>query len=341
MTTSDSQGVRRAIRRLPLGSLDSLRPVAQAFCARSKAMFIGVADEPLAILLATSADSNLDSGKLLKVALNAVSGRGGGSPRLAQGSAPTLAALEQALTALSASRPDRSPTESACPSPESAAWSDSDSSPSKRWPRRAKVATPSCSFRDTARCACSGTSCNRGRRWANSIPRQSSRDSDRPLRRPLQRREETSSRCGRSFKLVWDRASYVPRNRGIDLQAPAFDAALHTAALFHTLFPQPTDYLQAAHSVMAEYDQRRLFRFERRQRLRNAAHRNELAALNARLLVFKWLTNIHQPQLFARVEPLFHFPWCDLEWRCHFPSLARFLPPWHWRYHYELGSDSR
>jgi alanyl-tRNA synthetase len=105
-TPPDSQGMRRATRRLPSGSLDPLRAMAQAFCARPMAVFLGVAEEPLAILLATSRDSNLDSGKLLKAALTEVGGRGGGTPRLAQGSAPTIAALEQALTALSASRPD-------------------------------------------------------------------------------------------------------------------------------------------------------------------------------------------------------------------------------------------
>jgi alanyl-tRNA synthetase len=105
-TSPDSLGIRRATRRLPSGSLDQLRAMAQAFCARPMAVFIGIAEKPPAILLATSPDSNLDSGKLLKAALNEVGGRGGGAPRLAQGSAPTLAALEQALMTLSASSQD-------------------------------------------------------------------------------------------------------------------------------------------------------------------------------------------------------------------------------------------
>jgi alanyl-tRNA synthetase len=102
----DSSGVRRAMKRLASGPLDPLRQMAQAFCGRPMAVFVGAVEQPPAILLATSQDSGLDSGKLLKAALNEVGGRGGGSPRLAQGSAPSVAALEQALTALSASRPD-------------------------------------------------------------------------------------------------------------------------------------------------------------------------------------------------------------------------------------------
>jgi hypothetical protein len=102
----DSLGIRRATKRLPSGALDTLRPVAQSFCARPMAVFVGAVDQPPAILFATSQDSGLDAGKLLKAALNAAGGRGGGGPRLAQGSAPSIAALEQAVTALSASRPD-------------------------------------------------------------------------------------------------------------------------------------------------------------------------------------------------------------------------------------------
>ena len=82
-----------------MGSVHS-RPSLAVVCGGSE-----VEQQP-AILFATSQDSGLDSGKLLKATLSGVGGRGGGAPRLAQGSAPSVAALEQALTALSASRPD-------------------------------------------------------------------------------------------------------------------------------------------------------------------------------------------------------------------------------------------
>src|SRR5262249_30652889 len=86
----DSSGLRRAIKRLSAGDLDPLRVIAQSFCARPKAVFIGAAEQPAALLLATSQDSGLDAGKLLKAALAEVGGRGGGTARLAQGSAPSL-----------------------------------------------------------------------------------------------------------------------------------------------------------------------------------------------------------------------------------------------------------
>jgi alanyl-tRNA synthetase len=105
-TSPDSFGIRRVTKRLASGALDTLRPIAQSFCGRPMAIFVGAVEQPPAILFATSQDSGVDSGKLLKAALNGVGGRGGGAPRLAQGSAPSVAALERAITALSASRPD-------------------------------------------------------------------------------------------------------------------------------------------------------------------------------------------------------------------------------------------
>jgi alanyl-tRNA synthetase len=105
-TAPDTFGIRRAIKRLASGGLDALRAMALGFCERPMAVFVGVVEQPPAILFATSQDSGLDSGKLLKAALSGVGGRGGGTPRLAQGSAPSVAALEQAVTTLSASHPD-------------------------------------------------------------------------------------------------------------------------------------------------------------------------------------------------------------------------------------------
>ena len=110
-TPPDAQGIRRVVKRLESGavsgpSLDQLRAIAQGFCARPRAVFVGAVEEPPAILMATSPDSGLDAGKLIKAALTEVGGKGGGAPRIAQGSVPSKEALERALTALSASRPD-------------------------------------------------------------------------------------------------------------------------------------------------------------------------------------------------------------------------------------------
>jgi len=59
-------------------------------------------EQPPALLLATSEDSGLDAGKLIKAALSEAGGRGGGAARLAQGSVPSREALEKALRLLTA-----------------------------------------------------------------------------------------------------------------------------------------------------------------------------------------------------------------------------------------------
>ncbi len=93
-------GVRRASRRLAAGSLESLRGVAQSFCARPKAVFTGVLEDPPAVLLASSEDSGLDAGATLKAALAAAGGRGGGTARMAQGSVPSRELLDAVLARL-------------------------------------------------------------------------------------------------------------------------------------------------------------------------------------------------------------------------------------------------
>lgn len=96
-TAPDGDGVRRAVRRLPSGNLENLRTLAQSFTAQAKAVFVAALDEPPAVLLAVSADSGVDAGNLLKAALAQAGGRGGGNPRMAQGSLPGHDALEQVL----------------------------------------------------------------------------------------------------------------------------------------------------------------------------------------------------------------------------------------------------
>ncbi len=96
-TAPDGGGVRRVLRRAPSGSLEAWRALAQSFTGQARAVFVAALEEPPAVLLAVSADSGLDAGKLLEAALAASGGRGGGNARLAQGSLPHRAALEEAL----------------------------------------------------------------------------------------------------------------------------------------------------------------------------------------------------------------------------------------------------
>jgi alanyl-tRNA synthetase len=60
-------------------------------------MFVVASRTPPSILLATSPDSGVDAGKVLRPLLERVGGRGGGSPRLAQGSAQTTEAIDEVV----------------------------------------------------------------------------------------------------------------------------------------------------------------------------------------------------------------------------------------------------
>ncbi|HTV25081.1 MAG TPA: DHHA1 domain-containing protein, partial [Polyangiaceae bacterium] len=79
------------------GGVQELRGLAQAYIAHPRALFVATLERPLTILLATSADSGVDAGALIKAALGAVGGRGGGSARVAQGSVESANALAEVL----------------------------------------------------------------------------------------------------------------------------------------------------------------------------------------------------------------------------------------------------
>lgn len=100
----DAAGRRRHVEVRPQGALDDeLRTLAQGFCAQPNALFLATSENPPSALLAVSADSGLHAGNLLKDALQAAGGKGGGSAQLAQGSLPD----RQALAALRTSLADR------------------------------------------------------------------------------------------------------------------------------------------------------------------------------------------------------------------------------------------
>jgi alanyl-tRNA synthetase len=67
-------------------SMDQLKTLAQALLERERVVFVGATGDG-SLLVAASEDSGTDAGSLLREALTAVGGKGGGSPRLAQGSA--------------------------------------------------------------------------------------------------------------------------------------------------------------------------------------------------------------------------------------------------------------
>lgn len=92
-TTADANGIRTLVIR-DAGSIDELRGMAQAAFALAKTVVIGALTNPPSVLVASSEDSGVDSGKILKETLSAAGGKGGGSARIAQGSVPGPAALE-------------------------------------------------------------------------------------------------------------------------------------------------------------------------------------------------------------------------------------------------------
>ena len=99
-TAASVDGIRRHYREIAKGPADEdLRSLAQSFASQPKAVFIVIALDPAAVLVAASADSGLHAGNMAKAAVAELGGRGGGSAAMAQGSVPAEA-LEQLKTAL-------------------------------------------------------------------------------------------------------------------------------------------------------------------------------------------------------------------------------------------------
>ena len=92
-TLPGSSGRRVATRQVAAFTAE-VRALALGFIAGERACFIAQAEDPPGILLAASTDSGVCAGTVLKAALTAHGGRGGGSATLAQGSTPTKEAAE-------------------------------------------------------------------------------------------------------------------------------------------------------------------------------------------------------------------------------------------------------
>lgn len=84
----DAEGLRQVLVRVEQGSAERLRGLAQAVAALPKALFIGVVASPPMIVVAAAEDSGRDAAAMVKRMLAPAGGRGGGTPRLAQGTLP-------------------------------------------------------------------------------------------------------------------------------------------------------------------------------------------------------------------------------------------------------------
>jgi alanyl-tRNA synthetase len=102
--TPDASGLRLIVVGGKQKPIDHLRPLAQAVSAMPRALFVGWSADPPALLVAASTDSGLDAGRLLRSSLERVGGRGGGNPGIAQGTTPTVSAMEAALADLAPAR---------------------------------------------------------------------------------------------------------------------------------------------------------------------------------------------------------------------------------------------
>jgi len=99
-TAPAANGVRLIVHRAGGRPIGALRGLAQAVLTHPKVILLGSIDSPPSLLLATSADSGVDAGATLKPILDSHDGRGGGSPRIAQGTVADGDALNRAVQAL-------------------------------------------------------------------------------------------------------------------------------------------------------------------------------------------------------------------------------------------------
>jgi len=95
----DSSGLRTIVIR-DAANMDDVRALAQAAFSLRRVVVIGALSNPPSVLMASSEDSGVDAGRAIKERLSAVGGRGGGSPRIAQGSIPSVEAVESVVSSL-------------------------------------------------------------------------------------------------------------------------------------------------------------------------------------------------------------------------------------------------
>ena len=84
--TADANGVRRIRLDVQGGAAKDAEPMVHALLGLGGCIVLAVGHKPWGVMLASAADTGFDAGAILKPALAGVGGRGGGSPRIAQGS---------------------------------------------------------------------------------------------------------------------------------------------------------------------------------------------------------------------------------------------------------------
>ena len=97
-TAAGVDGIRRIVHQS--ADIDQARALGQAAGLFSQLIFVAAVASPPAIVAAASDDSGVNAGVVLKTALTANGGRGGGSPRLAQGTVADATALARVAQAV-------------------------------------------------------------------------------------------------------------------------------------------------------------------------------------------------------------------------------------------------
>ena len=98
--TPDANGVRRFHIVHTGGAVRDMEPLAHALAARGPCVVLVTSTSPAGVLFAVGDGAGVDAGQQLRAALAGVGGRGGGSPRLAQGNIPDAARLPIVVAAL-------------------------------------------------------------------------------------------------------------------------------------------------------------------------------------------------------------------------------------------------
>jgi len=100
----DSDGVRRIVVSTA-GAVKESESLAQHLAALGGSAVLVINPAVGGMLMATAEDTGIDAGQRLRTAVQAVGGRGGGSPRLAQGAVPDPSQLSLVLQSLGFAAP--------------------------------------------------------------------------------------------------------------------------------------------------------------------------------------------------------------------------------------------
>jgi alanyl-tRNA synthetase len=92
-TAADADGIRRVVYRSEGESPTLLRTMAQGVATLTEVVFVATISSPPTVFFASGPGTGIDAGKVLKAALAGAGGRGGGSPKAAQGTVTSPALL--------------------------------------------------------------------------------------------------------------------------------------------------------------------------------------------------------------------------------------------------------